>query len=90
MKAENVDCLMCDGSGVFQMACCNGFGGCSCGGGFVPVLCECQTGISPGDMYSGFAFIGSGPSIGYFSESPAANVLSNFLTDKQPNAKEER
>lgn len=68
------ECHMCDGSGIFMCECCNGAGGCSCHGQPVPMECQCVSGVSIREQLEGYAFIGSGPSSGYWSGAPALNL----------------
>jgi hypothetical protein len=70
-------CSACYGQGTWEVACCNGSGGCSCRGGLVP-MGECNVCQGTGEMdenadtmanvraIQGFGFIGTGPSGGYF------------------------
>jgi hypothetical protein len=70
-------CRPCDGTGFWEAACCNGAGGCSCGGETVP-MGECNVCHGSGRMapdadtmanvkvIRGFGFIGTGPAGGYF------------------------
>jgi len=70
-------CDCCNGRGEWEVACCNGSGGCSCGGELVPMgTCNVCHGTGEIDETAdkmanvrairGFGFIGSGPAGGYF------------------------
>lgn len=68
-------CRACNGEGQWYTECCNGSGGCSCGGDIVPMgrcnVCDGsgveQEGADPAanlTTIEGFGFIGSGPTGG--------------------------
>lgn len=71
-----VPCRMCDGRGQWEAACCNGAGGCSCRGDFVPMgtcrVCHGYGQHAPDadttanvKAIQGFCFIGTGGSDSY-------------------------
>lgn len=75
-------CPACHGAGQWECECCNGSGGCSCGGQPVP-MGQCHvchgTGKVPENItpeqaqancraIAGMCFLGSGPSSGYWAD----------------------
>jgi len=81
------ECPSCYGQGTWEVECCNGSGGCSCGGGLVDMgrcnVCGGSGYVIEGqydDMANvnairraGACFAGSGPSSGYWAGKPALN-----------------
>lgn len=76
-------CPGCLGDGFWETECCDGSGGCSCGGGRIPMgTCNvCQgRGVVDRDghdsmanakLIGGYCFVGTGPSSGYWADKPA-------------------
>jgi hypothetical protein len=81
MEAQWIKCPSCYGEGRWDTECCNGAGGCSCGGGLVDMgpchVCGGRGQVLEGHynpransdfiMRSGACFAGSGPSSGYWA-----------------------
>lgn len=83
--AETITCPGCYGSGCWQTECCDGSGGCSCGGGLVDMgrcnVCGGYGRVTEGEfnaranvdviLNGGYCFAGSGPTSGYWADKPA-------------------
>ena len=82
-------CRRCDGSGEMGTECCNGSGGCSCGGGLVYTTCTYCGGSGQVENYTeaekkghaefmrrfgGQCFLGTGPKTGYWSKFGGAGL----------------
>lgn len=76
-----IECPYCYGDGTWECECCNGSGGCSCGGQPVHMgpcnVCRGTGRVDPNNydmaandrMIQGASFIGSGPSDGWLPGS---------------------
>lgn len=85
---KEIECPNCYGSGEWEAECCNGSGGCSCHGQAVNMgacrVCRGTGRVINGKyngransdfiINSGCCFLGSGPSYGYWSTTPAMGM----------------
>lgn len=85
LQDNYIICPSCYGQGTWETECCNGSGGCSCGGGLVDMgtcqVCRGEGRVIEGRhnpransdfiMRSGACFAGSGPTSGYWAGKPA-------------------
>lgn len=83
-------CPSCYGSGEWEAECCNGSGGCSCRGQVVNMgrcnVCNGTGRVTQGKynaransdfiLRSGCCFLGTGPSTGYWSTTPAMGITN--------------
>ena len=87
---HNEECPSCYGSGEWEAECCNGSGGCSCRGQAVNMgrcnVCNGTGRVTQGKynaransdfiLRSGCCFLGTGPSTGYWSTTPAMGIIN--------------
>lgn len=86
---NEAQCPSCYGSGTWEAECCNGSGGCSCRGQAVNMgrchVCNGSGKVTDGNynaransdfiLRSGCCFLGSGPSSGYWANTPAMGII---------------
>lgn len=78
-------CPGCLGSGYWETECCDGSGGCSCRGGRIQMgTCNVCRGygvigadanrMANVEAITGYCFIGTGPSSGYWADKPSLGL----------------